>query len=588
MTPNQSIRKLLKRLYRHISSSRRRQIGWLIALMLLVSFAEVLSIGALLPFLSMFSAPEYLFKLPAIQPIFYAFKISEPRQLFLPITVVFCSALLIAAALRLLLVWVGSRLSYMLGADISCEIYRRCLYQPYSVHSSLNSSELIDGVTVKTSSVITVINSVLTLITSTILLIVILITLLYINPSVALKAFGGIALIYLIIIRLTRNQLLINGEYTSRESINIMKILQQGFGGIRDVLIDGSQAAYCKIHREAEFSLRRAQGSIVFIGQCPRYIVEALSMLLIAMLAYSLSQQVGGIDNAIPILGTLALGAQRMLPLLQQAYNAWSSIQSSKFSLIYALELLEQKMPDFAAQPITKPLLFNRTIKLKKLNFRYNFQMPFVLKKVNLVITKGSRVGFIGATGSGKSTMLDIIMGLLDPTDGMLIIDDQEIGMGNKRAWQDHIAHVPQAIFLADTTVEENIAFGLPKSEINHSRVRQAAKDAQIASSIERWPKQYETFVGERGVRLSGGQRQRIGIARALYKQADVIIFDEATSSLDNQTEKDVMKAIDNISKEITILIIAHRLSTLEKCTQIVELEDGGIKRTGSYKDLIG
>jgi len=213
--------------------------------------------------------------------------------------------------------------------------------------------------------------------------------------------------------------------------------------------------------------------------------------------------------------------------------------------------------------------------------------MPWILNELNLSIAKGSRVGFIGTTGSGKSTLLDIVMGLLKPTEGTLAVDDQDITAGNHRAWQAHIAHVPQAIFLADSTIEENIAFGQPKSKIDRQRVIQAAKQAQIADLIETWPDQYKTFVGERGIRLSGGQRQRIGIARALYKKADVIIFDEATSALDNETEQAVMEAIEGLSDDLTVLIIAHRLTTLKNCTQIVELGDGGIRRIGNYQDIV-
>jgi ATP-binding cassette subfamily B protein len=196
-------------------------------------------------------------------------------------------------------------------------------------------------------------------------------------------------------------------------------------------------------------------------------------------------------------------------------------------------------------------------------------------------------VGFIGSTGAGKSTLLDIVMGLLEPTAGTLMVDGFPITAANKRGWQAHIAHVPQAIFLADTSIEENIAFGVPKNQIDFNRVKQAAQQAQISEIIETWPQKYRTFVGERGVRLSGGQRQRIGIARALYKQADVIIFDEATSALDNETEEAVMQAIDGLSNNLTILIIAHRLTTLKNCTEIVELANGAIARLGSYSKMV-
>jgi ATP-binding cassette subfamily B protein len=276
-----------------------------------------------------------------------------------------------------------------------------------------------------------------------------------------------------------------------------------------------------------------------------------------------------------------------LLPVLQQAYGAWSTIQSSQASLQDTLELLDQPLPAYADQPPAKPMTFKHELSLKQLSFRYSPQSPYVLKNLNLTIAKGSRVGFIGTTGSGKSTLLDIVMGLLQSSQGLLLIDGKPITTSNNRAWQAHIAHVPQAIFLADSSIEENIAFGIPKEQIDHKRVRQAAEQAQIVDIIKTWPKQYQTFVGERGIRLSGGQRQRIGIARALYKQADVIIFDEATSALDNETEQAVMQAIESLSGDLTVLIIAHRLTTLKNCTQIIELGNGDIMRVGNYNDII-
>jgi ABC-type multidrug transport system fused ATPase/permease subunit len=587
MKENQSISSLLKRLWHHISPRRRGQFGLLLVLMLIASFAEILSIGAVLPFLGVLTAPEHIFELPSAQPIIKALNMTEPQQLLLPLTVAFGVAALIAGAMRLLLIWASMRLSYSAGADLSISIYRRTLYQHYSVHCARNSSEVINGISGKTNGVIYVISMFLTLISSAALLITILIALLSVNPLIAIAAFGGFGFIYLLIIRLTRKQLAINSERIARESTQVIKSLQEGLGGIRDVLIDGSQATYCQIYSKADLPLRRAQGSTSFIGLSPRYAMEALGMIIIAALAYSLAKQVDGIANAIPILGALALGAQRLLPVLQQAYSAWSGILGGQASLQDALDLLDQPLPEYASQPHPQPLSFNDKISLKRLDFRYSRQTPLVLKKIDLTIAKGGRIGFIGATGSGKSTLLDLIMGLLQPTDGTLEIDGQRITHANHRAWQLHIAHVPQAIFLADSSIEENIAFGVPKDQIDYKRVKFAAKQAQIAESIESWPKQYQTFVGERGIRLSGGQRQRIGIARALYKQANVIVFDEATSALDSETEHAVMQAIESLSKDLTILIIAHRLSTLKNCTQIIELADGGIKRTGSYQDIV-
>ncbi len=588
MNSRQSISSLLKRLWHHISPRRRRQFSMLLVLMLLASFAEILSIGAVLPFLGVLTAPERIFELPAAQPIIQVLNITGPKQLLLPLTVAFGAAALIAGAMRLLLLWASTRLSFATGADLSISIYRRTLYQSYAVHCARNSSEVINGISGKANGVIySIIVPALTLISSSVMLIAILIALLSVQPVIALAAFGGFGFIYAVIIRLTRKRLLVDSLCAARETTQVIKSLQEGLGGIRDVLIDGSQAAYCEIYSNADLPLRRAQGNSSFISASPRYGMEALGMMLIAVLAYSLAQQVDGVAKAIPILGALALGAQRLLPVLQQSYGSWTQINSGQSSLKDTLELLDQPLPDYVSQPAAQLLPFNENIDLKQLGFRYSAQTPYVLKQIDLTIAKGSRVGFIGATGSGKSTLLDVVMGLLQPTDGALEIDGHKVTPANHRAWQAHIAHVPQAIFLADSTIEENIAFGVPKDQIDHHRVKQAAQQAQIAESIESWPDQYQTFVGERGIRLSGGQRQRIGIARALYKKANVIIFDEATSALDNETEQAVMQAIEGLSKDLTLLIIAHRITTLKNCTQIVELASGAIKRVGTYKDIV-
>jgi len=556
--------------------------------MILASFAEILSIGAVLPFLAVLTAPERIFQFPKAQPIIHILGLTKPSQLLFPLTIAFGIAAIISGAMRLLLLWASTRLSFATGADFSISIYRRTLYQPYTVHVSRNSSEIISGISSKANGVIySIIVPLLTLISSIIMLIAILLALLSIDPFMAISAFGGFGLIYAFIIKFTQKQQLLNSQTMARESTQVIKSLQEGLGGIRDVLIDGSQAAYCKIYRNSDQPLRKAQGSSTFIGASPRYAIEALGMMLIALLAYELAMQPDGIAKAIPVLGALALGAQRLLPVLQQAYSSWSAIQGGQAGLQDTLELLGQPLPDFVDQPPSKPIPFENNITLKQLSFRYTQQTPLVLRHLNLVINKGNSIGFIGITGSGKSTLLDIIMGLLSPTEGTLEIDDQLITTGNTRAWQTHIAHVPQSIFLADSTIEENIAFGVPKNKIDTQRVKQAAQQAQIADIIETWPRKYKTYVGERGIRLSGGQRQRIGIARALYKQADVIIFDEATSALDNETELSVMQAIESLGQNLTVLIIAHRLTTLRHCTQVVELCDGGIKRIGTYQDIV-
>jgi ATP-binding cassette subfamily B protein len=556
--------------------------------MILASFAEIFTIGAMFPFLGVLTAPGRVFEHPVAQPFIQVLGLTSADQLLLPFTIAVCLAALLAGALRLLLLWASTRLSYATGADLSASIYRRTLYQPYAVHVARNSSEVINGISGKANTVIvSVLMPALTLIAAGVMLCGILTALLSVEPVVALAAFGGFGLIYASIIGLTRSRLIINSRRIARESTQVIKSLREGLGGIRDVLISGSQDAYCQIFRNANYPLRRAQGDNIFIRLSPRLAMEAFGMVLMGTLAYTLAIQPDGIEKAVPILGTLALGAQRLLPVLQQAYSSWSTIRGEQASLQDTLELLDQPLPDYAGEATVDALRFQHHISLDQLSFRYSPRTQWVLNKLCVTITKGSRVGFIGATGSGKSTLLDIVMCLLQPTEGTLAIDGKPIAARHHRAWQAHIAHVPQSIFLADSTIEENIAFGVPKDQIDQKRVRQAARKAQIADIIETWPKQYQTFAGERGVQLSGGQRQRIGIARALYKNADVIIFDEATSALDNETEQAVMQAVERLSEDITILIIAHRLTTLKNCSQIVELGEGGIKRIGTYQDLV-
>ena len=556
--------------------------------MIVASLSEIISIGAVLPFLGALTAPEQVYQHPLMQSIIQILGLTEPSQLILPLTIFFIIAVLLAGSIRLTLLYVMTRLSFATGADLSISIYRRTLYQEYTVHVSRNSSEVINSIITKTNIVINgVLTQVLTFISSTALLIGIMGALFAINISVALSASIGFGLLYWLVIRYTKNQLKDNSQIIADQSTQMIKSLQEGLGGIRDLLIDGTQQFYCQLYRSADLPLRRASGNNLFISGSPRYALEAIGMTLIAGLAYVMTQQEGGMVTAIPVLGALALGAQRLLPALQQAYGAYSTIKGSNSSLKDVLDLLGQPLPVYADQPLPKPIPFERELKLTELNFRYTEDSPWVLKNINLSLKKGARIGFIGVTGSGKSTLIDIIMGLLPPTNGKLMIDQQPINSQNCRAWQAHIAHVPQNIYLSDSTIEENIAFGIAKEEIDHQRVKKAAQQAQIAELIEEWKDGYQTFVGERGVCLSGGQRQRIGIARALYKKANVLIFDEATSALDNETEREVMKAIEEIDKEITVLIIAHRLTTLKGCDKIVKLGKKHTVHVGSYQEMI-
>jgi ATP-binding cassette, subfamily B, bacterial PglK len=579
---------LLLRLWPHLSQRRRFQFWLLLGLMLISAFVEVISLGAVLPFLGILIVPDKIFNHPFVHNWVSGLGITSAQELVLPLTVLFGVGALMAGIFRMLLLWVSTRMAFACGADLSIEVYRRTLYQPYKVHADRNSSEVISSITLKINIVVfEVLLPFLLLISSLVLSVVITVALFAIDPMVAAYTILIFGTCYGLITWFTQQRLKINGQRIAQEQTQVVKALQEGLGGIRDVLLEGAQSVYCDVYRKADCPLRWAQGNNIFVSNCPRYALESLGMILLTVLAYILSHKPGGLAESVPMLGALAIGAQRILPALQQSYGTWARITGSHASLADVQELLDQPVSDESLQPDPEPLDFQDSIKFKGVNFRYNLEGAWVLDGLNLNIPKGSRVGFVGRTGSGKSTALDILMGLLRPVEGEILVDDQPVKGRKARAWQRTIAHVPQSIYLSDNTLAENIAFGIPRESIDMGRVRQAAQQAQIAGFIESTDEGYDVLVGERGVRLSGGQRQRIGIARSLYKQASVLVFDEATSALDNETEKEVMSSIDGLDRDLTILIIAHRISTVRHCDTIIELDQGQIVAQGTFEQLI-
>ena len=368
---SQSIKQLLKRLWLHISPHRRGQFGLLLVLMLLASFAEIISIGAVLPFLSVLTGPERVFEHSAAQPFINALGLTAPAQLLLPLTFAFGAAALIAGSMRLLFLWASNRLSFATGADLSDAIYRRTLYQPYAVHIGRNSSSIVSGITNKVAISVSVLSQVLTLLSAVILLFSIAFALIVISPIVALIAALVFGFSYGVIFWASRRQLKRNSQRIAEAQTQVVKALQEGLGGIRDVLIDGTQAVYCDVYHQASRQLRAAMASNVFIGGSPRFAMEALGMVLIALLAYGVSSQPGGVATALPVLGALALGAQRLLPSLQQIFNAWAIIAGSQASLENTIDLLDQPISNAKDHSEIERLHLKEDIRFSDVKFRY-------------------------------------------------------------------------------------------------------------------------------------------------------------------------------------------------------------------------
>lgn len=586
MTPQpNSLFSSLRALMASLPQRRRTQLVMLLGLMLVGALAEVLSLGAVVPFLAILADPVRALQRPVVAQVVGTLGLSDDADIRWQLTLLFAGTAVASGVVRFLLIYAISKFNFGIGHELGAEVYRRTLYQTYEVHVAHNSSKTMGGIN-KVDIVTGLIYNLLNVGSAILMALFIIVALMLIDPLVATAALLGFGSIYATVTVFTRKRLERNSQVISATYNTRVQSMQEGLGAIRDVLLDHAQPLFARRFNQLDWPMRQAQASNSIIAPSPRFAVEALGMVLIALLGYTMTASGGGIVAALPTLGALALGAQRLMPLLQQTYQGWANVAGNRQVLNDVVALLQQPVAGETQTEVT-PLPFEREIRLDKVAFRYQSQLPLVLHQLNLTIPKGARVGFVGTTGSGKSTAIDLLMGLLQPSTGQILVDNTPLTGAARLAWQHNVAHVPQAIFLADASFAENIAFCVQNEQIDLPRVRQVAQLAQISKFIEASPNGYAAMVGERGVRLSGGQRQRIGIARALYKRAKVLVLDEATSALDNETETAVMQAIESFDRELTIVLIAHRLTTLKNCTQIVELSDGGIKRIGSYQDIV-
>jgi ATP-binding cassette subfamily B protein len=588
--------EIIKRIFFHLTPRRKMQCYLLVVLMMLSAFAELFSIGAVLPFIGVITQPEETFHLEALQPILRILRINSINEMLPAFTVIFVIFACLSGIIRMSYVWLQSRLTHLIGSDFSTRCYKHTLYQPYSIHLERNSSEIISTIFVKINKMShRILNSIFVLISAFFVVTTIFSGLLFVNTQVTLYIFFGFAFIYLCISLATKKAINSGSKIVSIEQDRSVKVLHEGLGGIRDVIIDGSHDLYVKIFQKSEVSLRHATGKLEFIALSPRYVVEMLGISIFAAVCYFVIIQEPE-SNIIPFIAALALAAVRLLPYIQGAFASITNIQGHFHLAHDILELLDQDLPSYIsnrnlnlATNKSTPLAFNEAIKFQNLSFVYSTRLDSpALQDISLEIKKGSRVGIIGPTGGGKSTLMDIMMGLLSPTEGKMLIDQDEITDSNQHEWRGNIVHVPQTIYLADTTIVENIAFGVSSTNIDMKKVISSAKKACLHDLVESWEQGYQTNVGEMGVKLSGGQRQRIGIARALYKNASVLFLDEATNALDNKTETAIMKSLYSLKENLTIIIVAHRTSTLKGCDSIIELSNGKISAIGSFEDLIG
>ena len=559
----------LRQLYAFMSPRRRLHFLAALLLMLLGAVAETAAIASLLAFLSLLVGQgvgpnPFGDTVARIDVSGTAGQVYAAAYLFMAVAVV-------AGAIRFMLAWTTQRFVHRLGHDVAVEIMRRVLLQPYRFHTRHHSSEVLSSLD-KSQVLVHVLLQLMQAAAAAVIATFIIVTLVWIDPLTAASAAAVFAGLYLLVSKLASARLALNSEVSSKAYGERLKMLHESLGGIRDVIIDESQNVFLDAFRAVDRRFTNAVASTDIIAITPRLLIETAGMVAVAALTLVLAGREGGLSSAIPILGATALGALRLMPFAQQLYASWATLAGNRDTFAEVLALLRLPVPERSVE-VPDPLPLHDAVRCEQVSFSHDRAARPTLSDVSFTIERGSRVALTGRSGSGKSTLADLLMGLLEPDSGRICVDGTVLTPELRRRWRRSIAHVPQSIFLTDATVAQNIALGVPEAEVNQGRVAEAVRIAQLEEVVAGLPQGLDTKIGEGGVRLSGGQRQRIGIARAVYKDAAVLVLDEATSSLDEATEAAVIDALAAYGQERTMILISHRPSAIARCNRLLYLE---------------
>ncbi len=566
--------KILKIFWSVLNKRRKAQIIILLLLNIISNILEIISIASIMPFIATISDTKNFLNSNFAKKIFIYFDLSH-NNFILFFTLLFIILNLISGIFRFTTSYLNTVLSFKAGSDIGQKIYKNSLSQNYEYHTKTNSSNLISIISSKAGTIITqAVSPAINIINSSSLFLIIFSALLYINFKITILIITIICIVYYFIILIIKPIINKEGKNTSLYLDEQMKILQESFGGIREILLNNTLEYQIDKYNKAERNLRNSQSRSGVISNAPRFIIEPAGMILLAFVSYFLYTNTNNFTNTFSLIVVIALSLQRLLPVTHQLYSNWSIIANSKSSLIDIIDLLDLKI-NYINILKSEKFQFNSFIKLEKISFKYETRNEYIIKDLDFTIFKGKTIGIIGESGEGKSTLIDIISGLLFPNQGNIFIDDQKIDNFQKYAkWRNTISVVSQRIFLTDSTLKENIAFGTHIDEIDDQKLFQAIKMANLENTINKLPNGINTLMGERGVQLSGGQLQRIGIARAFYNSASVLILDEYTSSLDSKTEEEIINSISEIKEQFTIIIVSHKKSNLRICDSIYKLSN--------------
>ncbi len=581
--------KTLLRILNLLSRKRKYQLLITLFLMIISSFAEVITIGSLLPFLEIILNDKNILDNTLYGALInYLFSPNEENVLFFA-TILFIFLVIIAASIRLLNQWINIKLSAAIGSDISIKSFSALMYKDYNFFLKSNSSTMLAISSVYINYVANIVKQFLTFLTSSILSISIIIGLLIINFKITSLILFLISFCYLLQFYLSKNFLNKQSKLLEILSQKHIKVVQESYASIREIIIDNSQRNFINEFSDLDISLRRNEASMQFFQSFPKYIIECIGLVVISSLCFLFYSYSDDNSSLVSVIGTVTLGLQKLLPLLFAIYSSWAIFKTYVYAVNLVLNLAEQYDHQNKYENNRKIREKFKELDVRELRFSYKKDDLIILDKVSFNIKAGDRIAIIGETGSGKSTLIDLLMGIITPDSGEIFVNSKNIHLNNKRlyAWRSLISHVPQDVFLKDASISENIAFGIQKSEINYSKLEEVIEKARLKKLINKLPKGYETFVGERGINLSGGQKQRIGIARALYKDKKVIFLDEATSALDRNTEKEIIDTIKGLDKEITVFLISHKISSLKFFNKFLKVENSNVYQIKNIEKLI-
>ncbi len=535
---------------------------------------ELGSIGSVIPFISVLINPQEFYEIQYVYEISEKIGIQSPSELLKILTIIFIFFIIFSGISKLAFLYLSNKVAYDFSSEVSSKIYSNVLRQKYSYHLANSLNDLTSMITQKARESNQIIISLINIINSTVIIFPILGIFTFFYPKISFFSIGFFITLYLVFGLFSKKKILSNSETIFKNQNKIVKFLNDSVNSIRDLILSDKIDIYIQSFKSTIFKSGNKVASNALLTLSPRYFVETFSMLILTLFLTYYFFSKGSIMSIIPIISAIVLGAQRLLPMINNLYVGWSVLASQHPNCREMKKLITLDSKKSFKEDTT--LDFNKSINIKNLSFSYDTQKKNdVLDEINIEIKKNSVVAILGKTGTGKSTFIDILMFFLIPTNGEIIVDNTKLNFSNHKSWQKKISYVPQNIFLIDDTIKKNITLEFNEKDINYDRLKKAVKSAQLEEFVDKLQFNIDTYIGENGVRLSGGQKQRIAIARALYRDSEILIFDEATSALDDETTTKLISSIIDFKSEVTIVFVTHRLSSIEKkCDKIYKLEN--------------